>query len=84
MVTQMLGIRHMDATDGSAYMKKRIFEQNKYKNGSKMSVLYMSCMFFSMYASAQMPYNERADMDKSVIPAEVRAWNADDRSGNTG
>lgn len=57
----------MDVTVGSAYMKKSTFVQNKYKNGSEMSVLYISCMIFSMYAFAQMAYNESAHMDNSVI-----------------
>lgn len=39
----------MDVTDDSAYMKISGFVQNKYKNGSKMSVLYISWMIFSMY-----------------------------------
>lgn len=59
----------MDVTDGNAYMKKRVFVQNKYKNGAKMSVLYISYMFFSMYAFCKFAYNEGDHMDKSVMPA---------------
>ena len=57
----------MDATNDSAYTKKAADEQNKYKNGLKMSVLYISWMIFSMYAGCQMTYNEHRHMDKSVM-----------------
>lgn len=42
----------MDVTVGNAYMKNLTLVQNKYKNGSEMSVLYISCLIFSMYAFA--------------------------------
>ncbi len=41
----------MDVTIGNAYIKKSRFVQNKYKNEAEMSVLYISWMIFSMYAS---------------------------------
>jgi len=54
-------------TNGNAYIEKTVFVQEKYKNGAKISVLYICWMFFSMYAGSQMLYNESSHMDKSVM-----------------
>jgi len=53
--------------DGNAYIKNGCLEHEMYKNGPKMSVLYIRRMIFSMYGGAQMLYNVVSHMDKSVI-----------------
>lgn len=53
--------------DGNAYMKNGHSEHEMYKNGPKMSVLYIRRMIFSMYGGGQMLYNIDSHMDKSVI-----------------
>lgn len=53
--------------NGNAYMKNGYPEHEMYKNGLKMSVLYIRRMIFSMYGGGQMLYNIDSHMDKSVI-----------------